>query len=151
MAVQIDDERGVVAGSVVRAEPRPAVVGCTVAKGGRVERVDRLSRGCGEGEVEPGSGGGGLRRAHEGELVLSGFDPVAREPRRVEHPAIPERGERGVVERRRALEVHDREGSVVDHEVPFADQVAFDAMQRSSAVWCLSLWRWQNSSNSAAV
>jgi hypothetical protein len=144
MSVQIDDERGVVAGSIVRARPGRAAVGCAVEESCRVERVDRSSRRRGEGQVETGPAGLRTGRLLEGELVSSGFDSVARKTRRVEYTAIPERAERRVIEGCRALEVHDREGKVMEQSYSSRSTV-----RRSSAeAQCLDAQRLGASSKS---
>lgn len=117
--VRVAHERGEVSGVVMPADPRRTVVRASVCDRGGVERVDLFTGARGQREVEGRIGAVHARVAsHERERRLAA-EPrrtVPHRARRAKETDEPERRERRVVERGRAIEIHDTEGDVVEHE-----------------------------------
>src|SRR4029079_14728370 len=116
VAVGIEDERRIVIRRVLRTEPRRAVVAPAARERRAVKCIHRCAARRREREVKAGAGHCDLARAYlDGKLVAAAGRPVS-DRRRVRPDAYAaQRSERRVIARRRAGEIADREGEVMQH------------------------------------
>src|SRR5688572_10277598 len=119
MPVGIADKRRVVPRVVAGANPRRALVGAAGGERGGVKAIDLAARGGRERDVEavPRESKGVAGQDREGRLAGESRRTVAGGARLVAETDMAERGEGGVVEGDRALEVGDADGDVVEHVV----------------------------------
>src|SRR5438105_416413 len=78
VAVRIEDEGGVIVGTVLRPRSGSAVVPAAGCERGAMECGDRIARRRGEGEVEARARRARARCSHlDGELVIAARNPIA--------------------------------------------------------------------------
>jgi len=119
MPVEIEDERGVVARVVAVADTGRSVVDAARGECGGVEAIHRLARGGGEREMKARTGGSRInaaRKDRKRRLAGESRRTVRDVPRIVRQAHVAERCQDCVVEDRRAIEIGDAEGEVVEHD-----------------------------------
>ena len=120
VSVGVEDEGAVIVGVIVGPEAGRAVVPSSRGERGAVKRLDLGARFCGEGDMRPAfrplprpDPEEGPVRAETGVRLGAGLGR-----RDLHDEAEPERLQRGLIERFRAVHVGDREPDMVEH--PFA-------------------------------
>src|SRR5439155_13982442 len=111
VAVGIEYEGPVVGRVVLLAQPRRAVVAPAGGEGGGVEGVDRLAVVAGEGDVRAGA----ERLALDDPERRLALRPESGRVLELHHDAVPERGQRQLVEAAARGVVLHVQGDVVEH------------------------------------
>ena len=130
VAVEIADERRIVAKSVLRAETGTTLVARPILERDRMERIHRPAIWRDERNVTTLSGRHRMsaRRKDRERFVTHTRRPVPDGPFVSKKPAVTERRENSVVEGTRATEVRDTQRQVVDHVVTVQVHTAGGAM-----------------------
>jgi hypothetical protein len=111
ISVRIEDETGIVVGTVMRPEARGTLVNATQLQRGGVELIDRLAAWCDESQVETWARWYDRLRAEDEQqsVVVGSWQAVSDGVLSGENSGVPERSHDRVVERRRLPQIADTE------------------------------------------